>query len=700
MMRLSRLILMCPREINFMKKQLLIWFVLALILELTVFNYRTWMTMGSTPVSAELTETKGFEDEGDGWYRCTSKKSHLLTFTFSKTKVRSLELRFQSGDDDILTVELLAQDEANSIPFSLGSRALTDTERSHYLTPHLSGTSGEIQINPDLAVDDRIFVGTLTVNARIPFSFQPLRVLLIGGVLFFLSQLFRRDTVGGLYVEMRPKAVVATASMVTFFAVFAFLLSASQPNRYSNQSHHHQYQLLARAFTEGKLYIDDTPNEVLESMDNPYDTALRKQLLKEAGSSCRWDTAYYNGTYYVYFGVIPVLMFYLPWYLLTGTDLLNPYAIAVTALLWAVGSFLLWDEIVKKWFRKLSWLAAMTLFIFFLVGSFGLILSDCATFYVLPALLGMAFGVFGLYFWLSSIDETNGTRRIQSGRLVAGSFCMACIAGCRPQLIVIAFSGLVLFWPELQFWKKQTKFRVYTAAFLPIAAVAAGLMWYNAARFGSPFDFGANYNLTTNDMTKRGIVPARTALGLYAYLFQPVRLSARFPFLQAVTLNDNTYYGCTIRETMYGGALMLNPFLWLSMLSLRMKKWFEKKTIWQICVILCIGSAAIAVLDAQAAGILYRYIGDFAWLLALAACLTAASVWQRLTDSTGCAYRQAEPAAGSEGGSKTPAVHPDLYGAFLHVLGFLFVFQLVFLLLQLFRGDSGSEIMYVFAFWM
>ena len=69
MMRLSRLILMCPREINFMKKQLLIWFVLALILELTVFNYRTWMTMGSTPVSAELTETKGFEDEGDGWYR-------------------------------------------------------------------------------------------------------------------------------------------------------------------------------------------------------------------------------------------------------------------------------------------------------------------------------------------------------------------------------------------------------------------------------------------------------------------------------------------------------------------------------------------------------------------------------------------------------------------------------------------------------
>lgn len=39
---------------------------------------------------------------------------------------------------------------------------------------------------------------------------------------------------------------------------------------------------------------------------------------------------------------------------------------------------------------------------------------------------------------------------------------------------------------------------------LPYIIVAAGVMYYNAARFGSPFDFGANYNLTFNDMTLRG----------------------------------------------------------------------------------------------------------------------------------------------------------------------------------------------------
>ncbi len=44
-----------------------------------------------------------------------------------------------------------------------------------------------------------------------------------------------------------------------------------------------------------------------------------------------------------------------------------------------------------------------------------------------------------------------------------------------------------------------------------VVLVAVGLMWYNAARFGSPFDFGANYNLTSNDMTHRGFAVGRLA---------------------------------------------------------------------------------------------------------------------------------------------------------------------------------------------
>ena len=54
-------------------------------------------------------------------------------------------------------------------------------------------------------------------------------------------------------------------------------------------------------------------------------------------------------------------------------------------------------------------------------------------------------------------------------------------------------------------------------------------MLYNNTRFNSPFDFGANYNLTTNDMTKRGFIFDRFAMGINTYLFQLPSFQPIFP---------------------------------------------------------------------------------------------------------------------------------------------------------------------------
>ena len=85
---------------------------------------------------------------------------------------------------------------------------------------------------------------------------------------------------------------------------------------------------------------------------------------------------------------------------------------------------------------------------------------------------------------------------------------MALVAGCRPQMVLFAALALPILWPRYITEKRlcsRAGAQGKRAAFiLPVVLVAVGLMWYNAARFGSPFDFGANYNLTSNDMTRRG----------------------------------------------------------------------------------------------------------------------------------------------------------------------------------------------------
>ena len=69
-----------------------------------------------------------------------------------------------------------------------------------------------------------------------------------------------------------------------------------------------QYGALAHSLLNGRLDLEQNPPAAMQEMANPYDTAARQQAAPDA----LWDVAYYQGRYYVYFGVILCLLFQLP----------------------------------------------------------------------------------------------------------------------------------------------------------------------------------------------------------------------------------------------------------------------------------------------------------------------------------------------------------------------------------------------------
>ena len=91
-----------------------------------------------------------------------------------------------------------------------------------------------------------------------------------------------------------------------------------------------QYAELAKSMAHGQLYLEETPPQWLQEMDDPYDKGSRDELQKETGEEYLFDVAYHDGHYYVYFGVVPVLVFYLPFYLITGSNF--SFEIKYTAL--------------------------------------------------------------------------------------------------------------------------------------------------------------------------------------------------------------------------------------------------------------------------------------------------------------------------------------------------------------------------------
>lgn len=391
-----------------------------------------------------------------------------------------------------------------------------------------------------------------------------------------------------------------------------------------------QYGALAHSLLNGRLDLEQDPPAAMQEMANPYDTAARQQAAPDA----LWDVAYYQGRYYVYFGVIPCLLFQLPFEALTGVrDLPPSLPMILLSWLFLLAAFGCIKQAARRWFPDMS--AAVYLLLCAGIGTgsqiYYLLLRP--SIYEYAILSGAAFVMLALWQWLLAANEPAEKHGRILFHLALGSLCMAFVAGCRPQMVLVAALCLPIFWQrylrEKRLFTKQGITEA-VAFVLPVVLVAIGLMWYNAARFGSPFDFGANYNLTSNDMTRRGFSVGRTAPAVLTFLFGIPGVQAVFPYLTATKMQTN-YMGLTITELFYGGAFACLPLLWgLASLPLARRRLAAKRDLRTFVVVVLAAMLVLAVLDCQMAGMLYRYQSDWLGPLLLAAALAWALAEQLL----------------------------------------------------------------------
>ena len=382
-----------------------------------------------------------------------------------------------------------------------------------------------------------------------------------------------------------------------------------------------QYGALAHSLLNGRLDLQRDPPAAMAEMQNPYDTAARQSAAPDA----LWDVAYYQGRYYVYFGIAPCLLFQLPFELLTGVPDLPPsLAMIVMAWLLILAVFGLVRQAAQRWFPSASAAVCLLAAAGIAGGSQVYYLLLRPSVYEYAILCGAAFVLLALWQWLCAANTPVNRRKALAFHLAFGSLCMALVAGCRPQMVLFAALALPILWPRYITEKRLCTRRGAgeAAAFiLPVVLVAVGLMWYNAARFGSPFDFGANYNLTSNDMTRRGFAVGRIAPAAVTFLAGIPGVQTVFPYLTATRMQTN-YMGLTITELYYGGAFTCLPLLWgLAALPLARRRLGSRRDLRTVIRLVLVCTVTLAVVDCQMAGMLYRYQSDWLGPLLLAAAL-------------------------------------------------------------------------------
>ncbi len=527
--------------------------------------------------------------------------------------------------DDTVQVTMYLQDEGNANYYSLPAVTVDpDNVASTYIGLDPAGNCHSIRVTfTNLDSIGAITVSDISLNARVPFVFDGYRFGVILVLLAALAALQPKSRLYALVLDLRAKpqkAVLVGLVAIEVVAVFLLVLSNTH---YVNMTHtaavenQFQYQKLAEALAEGHFYLNDVPSDALLAMENPYDTAARDA----AGVPYLWDHAYFEGRYYVYFGILPCLVFFLPYYLVTGTHFATWLAVAISTAVYVVGLAYLLRQICARWFPRTSLGVFVVTDILLCVGGGALILARTPSMYFLPEAMGLACVAWGLALWIRGTAEGFIDRK----RVVVGSALLACTLACRPQMVLGAVFGLLLFWPFLKAARGNAALRrdalaAFRAALVPFLVVGILVLAYNAARFGSPFDFGANYNLTTNDMTHRGFHVDRIPFGLYAYLFQPPTFGSQFPFLRQAYL-DPAYQGVTIYEPMFGGYFFLYPMTFVLLALPRAKRGLQEKGLFVPLIVSLAVAFVLVNFDLQGAGILMRYVCDFGIYLALTAVL-------------------------------------------------------------------------------
>ena len=404
-----------------------------------------------------------------------------------------------------------------------------------------------------------------------------------------------------------------------------------------------QYELMADALLKGQLYLEygDMDPRLL-AMENPYDTNARREL----GIRYHWDHAFYKGRYYMYFGVVPVFLLFIPYKLITGVSLTTYHATQVFVGLSMIGLFAFFRLLSKRLFPKLSFLVYLFLGAAVSITSVVHCVAKPAM-YMTAFAAGFCMEIWSVYFFVKAVWATENENRAIF-RAFLGALFGALAFGCRPSIALgnlVVIPCLIVFLREHKFTGKL--FLKLVAAASPYFIIGALLMLYNYARFENPFEFGQSYQLTVADQTSYGSLLSRLSVrkllnGAIYFLIRTEDLVGEFPHI------------------VEGGVFFSYPVFGAGLFALTSKKVrtalrTNKLVLFTLGTILTIG--VIILMDGVwTPYLLTRYKEDMMWLLGM---LVFLMVGLRYADGSGAGGSAVGAAPVAEALDPAPAAGAD-----------------------------------------
>ena len=176
-------------------------------------------------------------------------------------------------------------------------------------------------------------LNSIKINEKIPVNLVFERILALYLIAIFVYSVRNFEIFNKTFSE---KNLIQEMLLVAILGVFLLVISYINNNSAEKNVYDFYNKNFIEALSKGSISLLEKPNDRLLKMSNPYDSFGRYAEGIIRDKDYIWDSALYNGKYYVYFGILPALILFLPYYLLTGSVLPSAYGVVVFSILSAI----------------------------------------------------------------------------------------------------------------------------------------------------------------------------------------------------------------------------------------------------------------------------------------------------------------------------------------------------------------------------
>lgn len=516
------------------------------------------------------------------------------------------------------------------------------------------GSSDKVEINPKIILKDNrqyINLDTHTECETIEISFltesklefkniilnhpniniNVFRTILIFFITFCIMKIRKEDIFEKQYDKTSKDINRLFLINLTIFCVFIGIYITMQFNsgnfivkpEYIDKND--SILMQTEAIVNGQIELLEEPSKELKEMKNPYDHIKRDN----EGVPYLYDVAYYNGHYYNYFGIAPIITLILPFRIITG-NYTHSYIFNLVYLIIAIYAlYFLYKRLVDRYIKKIS-------LINFYLGFYAIVFASN----ILTLLRGAKYDVVvssGIMFLLLSLNlaiSIYNNRKFKILKSILLGFTTALIVLSKPNLIVYYF--VILFFvlcsmKDLSLKEKVTD-AIYTA--VPLGVLAIFQMILNYVRFDSIFEFGAKYQLTGLNLESCMLITfGKIYAGVVEYLFRvPTINPLKFPFIFANVDTSLTAINEICYENRLIGLIAI-PILWIYLLKRHILKQSDNNEFKAFIKVAVIVSILALIVNTCFGGICEAYCIDFKLLLSIGAIMLLLKWMEKDEDS-------------------------------------------------------------------